>query len=374
MPDGQVGDHGRQRRRQGPAEGRDASAAGGGGIHGQLVGEAAQGHADERPARLADLVLDDLLFRLEGRDIVEPEGADGHPDELLLGDARALALLLEVVAAGHEERFLGDEADELAPGHAQAELAGQPDGFVEDDVDRRRLVVREVDRDLGHPVILDVPADGLDLLELARDLDRVAAGVLDDVAVLVALGPAALAQAQGDLVGQLAVAGVEVEVVGDQELAGADDGRPGLGIEDGLAEIRGPARVLELLGKPFVFAGPDRGQVPALGLAGRGLIEVDGNAQLGGDPAPELAGQPDAVLHRHAGDRDEGADVGRADAAVGALVGAHVDDLGGLGDGPERGLPDRLGRADEGHDGPVRRSAGVDVEELDARHGLDLAR
>ena len=237
----------------------------------------------------------------------------------------------------------------------------------------RDLVVREVDRDLGQAVILDVPADGFDLLEPARHLDRVAAGVLDDVAVLVPLGPAALPKAQGDLVGQLAVPRIEIDVVGDEELAGADDGRPRPRIENGLAEIGGPPRVLELLGQALVFPGPDRGQVAALGLAGRRLIEIDRDGELRRDALAELGGQPDALLHGDPGDRDEGTDVGGPDAAVGPLVTAHVDDLGGLGDGPERGLPDGIGGPDHGHHRPVRRGPGVDVEQLDAGDGLDLA-
>src|SRR5512136_434526 len=100
------------------------------------------------------------------------------------------------------------------------------------------------------------------------------------MAVLVTLGPAAFPEAQGDLVGELAVPGVEVDVVSDEELAGPDDGRPGLGIEDGLPEIRRPARVLELLGESFVFARPDRGQVATLGLSRGSLVKVNWNAQL----------------------------------------------------------------------------------------------
>ena len=320
-----------------------------------------------------ELVFDNLFFGVERGNIVEPERADRRPDELFFGDARALGLFFEVVAAGHEEGLLGDETDELAARHPETELPGQLPGLVEDDVDGRDHVVREVDRDLGHPVILDVPADRLDFLELARHLDRVAAPVLDDVPVLVPLGPTALPEAQGDLVGQLPVPGVEVDVVGDQELAGADDGGAGLGVENGPAEIGRPAAVLEFLGQAFVFPGPDRGQVPALRRPGGGFVEIDGDPQLSGDPGAKLASQPDAVLHGHARDRDEGADVRGPDTAVGTLVDAHVDDLRRLGDGPEGGLLDGFGCPDERHNGPVRGRPRVDVEQFDAGDGFDLA-
>jgi len=42
------------------------------GVHGQLVGEAAQGHVHERRPGWPDLIFDDLLFRVEGRDVGEP--------------------------------------------------------------------------------------------------------------------------------------------------------------------------------------------------------------------------------------------------------------------------------------------------------------
>ena len=89
---------------------------------------------DEAGAVLAELVLDDLLLGIERDDIAQSQRPDRDVDELLFGDAGALPLLREVVAAGHEQGFLGDEADELAPRHPQAELAGQAAGLVEDDV------------------------------------------------------------------------------------------------------------------------------------------------------------------------------------------------------------------------------------------------
>ncbi len=324
-------------------------------------------------ARLAELEFDDLLGRIEGRDIVEAERQHGHPDELAFGDARAFSLFLEIMPAGHEEGLLRDEPDQLAPRHPDAQLRGQPRRFVEDAVGRGDLVVREIDGDLGPAVVLDVPAHGLDLLELSRHLDRPALGVLDEVAVPVPLGPAAFAQAQGDLLGELPVPGVEVDVIGDEEFPGADDRRPGPGVEDGLAVIGRPGRVLELFGKPFVFTRPDGGQVPPLGLAGGRFIKVDGDAELAGHPRPERLGQADAVFHGHARDGHEGANVRGPDAAVGALVRPHVDDLGGLGDGAEGRFRGGFGGADERDHGPIGRGAGVDVQQLDLTDGLDLA-
>ena len=90
---------------------------------------------------------------------------------------------------------------------------------VEDLVHRRFAEVGQVHRDLAGVEFVDVPADALDVLEAARLLDRLAVLVADDLPVLVALGAALLPDAQGDLVGQALVAGVDVHVVGDQEFA-----------------------------------------------------------------------------------------------------------------------------------------------------------
>ena len=48
----------------------------------------------------------------------------------------------------------------------------------------------------------------------------------------------------------------------------------------------------------------------------RVLVEIDRNVQLLADALAELLRQLDAILHGHAAHRNEGADVGRAEARV----------------------------------------------------------
>ena len=76
-----------------------------------------------RSAGFLELIFDDLFLRIERRDIAQPERQDGRPDELFLGHARAFALFFEIVAAGGEERFLGDQTDELAARDPQAQFS-----------------------------------------------------------------------------------------------------------------------------------------------------------------------------------------------------------------------------------------------------------
>ena len=101
-------------------------------------------------------------------------------------------------------------------------------------------VVEQVDRDLRLPVLLDVPADGAHGLQAARHLDGRAVGVADDLARRVALRPPALADVEGDLVGQPPVERVQVDVVGEQELARADHGGARAGVEPRRARHRAP--------------------------------------------------------------------------------------------------------------------------------------
>ena len=83
--------------------------------------------------------------------------------------------------------------------------------------------------------------------------EHFAAGVIGR-AGLGAGDPPCLAKLEGDVRGGGLVAGVQRDVVGDQELAGADHRRAGAGIEPGRAAVGLPPRVLELLGQPLVLA------------------------------------------------------------------------------------------------------------------------
>ncbi len=324
--------------------------------------------------------------------------------------------------AGVEHGPIGDHADDLAAGDDQSAVGGQPPGLFQHQVRRGDAVIGQIDRDLRPPVLIDVPADSLAVGELAGAADLLAdrvreignvlgqftefvivnaaavllgllEGLSDEVAVAarevafpieehfaagvmggVGLGAgdaARLTKLEGDVRGGGLVAGVERDVVGDQELAGADDRRARAGIEPRRAAVRLPPLVLEFLGQPLILALADRRQIPPLGRQGGGFVEIDGNLQLVANPLTDAMGDGGTVLQRHALDRHEGADVGGAEAGMGAVVAAHVEHGRRLGNRPERRLGHRLRRANEGDHGPVGVPAGVHVEEPDARNRLD---
>ena len=292
---------------------------------------------------------------------------------------------------------------------------------------RRGLVVGEVDGDLRPLVLVHVPADRLavgklprpvDLLprqrmrridvvqaqevlqvvavRLAAVADRLGERPADEVAVPAGVGvlpvgedpslgiigrwrrgtrhAALLAQLEGDVGRQRLVAGVEGDVVGDQELAGADDGGPGLRVEPGRAEIRRPVGVAELFGQPLVLAAPNGCQVLSLGPARRRFVEVHGDLEFAADPLADRPRDRGAIVHRHAGDRDERADVGGAHPRVGAVVLAHVEDLRCLGDGLERPLGHGVWVPHEGDHRAVGVRPRVHVEQAHPRDGLDGVR
>ena len=165
--------------------------------------------------------------------------------------------------------------------------------------------------------------------------------------------------------GQRAVLGVQVDVVGDQELAGADHGRAALEVGAGGAEVGPHSGSGELLREPLVLALPDRSQIAPGGARRRVLVEVDRDRERLADPLAELSGEGDAIVHGRALERDEGADVGRAEARMGAPMALHVDPLGGDRDRPVGRFGDRVRRADEGHDRAMGVGAGIDVEQAD---------
>jgi hypothetical protein len=176
------------------------------------------------------------------------------------------------------------------------------------------------------------------------------------------LPAAALPKLVGDLRRVAAVRSVEVDVVGDQELAGAHGRRPGGRIELGRAVVGDPRGVGQLRFQALVLASAHAGEVAALGPGGRLLVEINRDAQLLPDAPTDLTGDRGALLHRHSRDGDKGDDVGGTETRMRAVVLPHIDKLGGTLHRPERRLADRLGRADEGDDGAVRVGARVHVQ------------
>ncbi len=98
----QVGDHRRQGSAERPEVGRHRSPSGCRRLGGGLLDEFSYRHVDEASTIVGDGVLDDLLVRVEGRQLVEAERLDGDLDELAVGHSERAVLLAEIVPSGIE--------------------------------------------------------------------------------------------------------------------------------------------------------------------------------------------------------------------------------------------------------------------------------
>ena len=196
---------------------------------------------------------------------------------------------------------------------------GFVDAGVEGDVCGRYGDVREVHGDLCDAVLLDEPADALHALERAGDPDLFSVLVFDDGSgerAALALLASFLADVEGDGVGAPGGGGVQVDVVGHEEVARADCGGAGLCVEGCGSEVGRPVGVCEFLLESLVFAGAYDGEVLALFGEGGGLIAVDGEAGLFAESFGEGARVLCALFHADACDGDEGADVHAPKARV----------------------------------------------------------
>ena len=133
----------------------------------------------------------------------------------------------------------------------------------------------------------------------------------------------------------------------------------------------GPLGILELLGQALVLALAHRRQIAPLRPTGSLLIEIDRHLQLPAHPFAQLPGQFSAFLQGDARHRHERADVGGAHARMGALVGGHVQHLGGGLHALEGGLQHLPGGAHESHHGAVGVRPRIHIQQLDAGHRRD---
>src|SRR5207302_10853735 len=82
-------------------------------------------------------------------------------------------------AARISQTFLRDHPDDLRSGYAQPTFNRRLDTSVERDVQRRRLDVGQIHRDLRDPVLFYEPTDRFDMLQHSRDPDGLAFCVED---------------------------------------------------------------------------------------------------------------------------------------------------------------------------------------------------
>ena len=364
----------------------------------------------------------DFLVDVEGGHVAQAHGEHGALEDVARGDPGGLAHGPQVVLPRGQQALVGDQAHDLTAGHHQAAFRGQAPGRLEDGVGGSLLVVREVDADLGPTIGVHVPADGFAMAEeapatdlfahglggvhvieahegrqvVAVGLGAVVHGLLEaaagEVAVTAgerALGvedqfpclvvgfhaappghAALLPQLEGDVRGMGLIRGVQRDVVGHQEFPGADDGGAGPGVVAG-REVWLPLGILELPFQSLVLAPANLGEVAALGPGGSGFVEIHRNGQLPGHTVPQAAGQLGAVLHAHPFHGHEGHHVRGPHARMGAVLLAHVDDLGGFRDAGKGPGQHRLGLAHEGDHRAVGVSPRIHVQDFDTGHGGD---
>ena len=250
---------------------------------------------------------------------------------------------------GLKECALRHEPNDLAPRGGHAERLGFHLDHLVGAVERGGVEVHKVHRDLclavhDHPKALHA-------LEASRGA---AHGLRDGLGDAHVLGAA------------------QVDVVGHEEGAGADDRGARGGVDGVGAEVGGALGVLaDLFLGELELAATDVGEVGALGGRGGALVEEDGDLEFAADALAQGAREDNAIFHRRPFERDEGADVGGADARVRAGVLVEVDQFGGLGDAAECGLDGDFDRGHEGADGAIVVGVAREVENNDSLNAGD---
>ena len=207
------------------------------------------------------------------------------------------------MCGGLEHGSLWYESDDFAPSDLDAARGGLGLHRFERTPDGRRVGVGEVHRDLRLPVHLEAES---------FHAGKAAAGEPDLL---------------GDLLGDGEVQGrTEVDVVCDEERAGANDGRARGRVHVVGAEVGNAVGIdADFVAGFLEFAAPNVGEVRAVGSRRRAFIQKHGNAKFGSYACAERFREGDALIHRGVAERDEGADVGSANARVLACVRGQVE-------------------------------------------------
>ena len=162
---------------------------------------------------------------------------DRDLDQLARRDTpeRALLLAQEVAAGVEHRRRAGSSPTSSEPVTRMPRASASPADLVEGDVHRRDRDVGQVHRDLGDAVLLDEPADALDALQRCRGSTPALPSSSRTISPVsgspLALDAPLLAHVEGDRVGAARRGRVQVDVVGDQEVARADRGGAGARVE-----------------------------------------------------------------------------------------------------------------------------------------------
>jgi hypothetical protein len=255
-----------------------------------------------------------------------------RPADAVLDDHLAAEVAeLNVTRRRVEERDLGHEADNLAPGRRDAVRFGFHPHGVERAEERCLVDVDEVHRHLRLSV--DLEAQRFDVAQPAGGAaDRLRDGFRDlDVR-----------------------SRAEVDVVRDEKRPRADRDRAGGRVNARRTEVGHTVRVpADLLAEAFELAAPHVGEVLAIRSRRGALVEEDRDLQLAPDTLAQGSREHDAVFHGRPLERDEGHDVGGAHSGVLAGMLVQVDVLARGADAGECRVDGAIDRDDEGDDATV---------------------
>lgn len=246
---------------------------------------------------------------------------------------------------GHIERLLRNEADQLSTADSNAMFGGELFDPGEHVVGRGGFVVGQVDGHLGNAFGGQCEAEGADAGEAAIGF----------------------ANRPGDGFGEFEVVGLEFDVPGDENLAGADGDGAGGGVEFGLAEV---GKAVDIgVDRHFEFFKADLadvGEGAALREDGGFAVEIDGNPEAVPDLGADGVGDPAALDDSDAAKGNEGNHIGGADAGMHAVLIVQVDQLRGDADRAHGGFADLFGSAGECDDAAVVIGVAIDIQDSDA--------
>ncbi len=146
-----------------------------------------------------------------------------------------------------------------------------------------------------------------------------------------------LAHPLGHLLGGALVLAAQVDVERHERRA-RPHGRGACLAEHMRAVVRQPAALGDVGLEALVLAAPHVGEARPIRCPGGSLVQVDGDRELVRQLRRDITGESDAIVHRHAANRDEGDDVDSTHARVAAALLLHVDQIDSeCGAGDRRG-------------------------------------
>src|ERR1700722_5596607 len=148
----------------------------------------------------------------------------------------------------------------------------------------------------------------------------------------------------GDRPGRGYVRTLEIQVVGDEELACSYGAGSRSGMEFGTTQIRTPGCIPQhLLAEAFKLALANLLQQRPVGPGGGCFVKINGDVGLPPDFEAGLASENGALSKSDAAHGHKGNHIRGADARMNAALGRQINELGCFAGSPHGGLDDSLG-------------------------------